>query len=58
MVALVEFGASGSRVAAPIVAKVADFYLRRKYGMPVDTVQTLREQMVAGRPTGWAYGRR
>ncbi len=41
--AIVEFGGGGSRVAAPIVAKASDFYLRRRYGMPIDTLQTLRE---------------
>jgi len=50
VVVLVEFGGGGSAVAAPIAAKVADLYLRRKYGMPVDTIQTLREHRIAGRP--------
>lgn len=54
VVVIVEFGQSGSGVAAPLVAKTADFYLRRKHGMPVDTaVQTLREYYMAGRPTPW-----
>lgn len=52
--AVVEFGESGARAAAPIVAKAADYYLRRKYGMPVDTIQTLREHLLAGRPAPWA----
>jgi len=51
--ALVEFGAHGSE-AAQYAAKVADYYLRRKYGMPTDSVQTLREYWNAGRPTPWA----
>jgi len=52
--AIVEFGESGSRTAAPLVAKAADYYLRRKYGMPVDSVQTLREHLMVGRPAPWA----
>jgi len=54
VVVIVEFGESGSQVAAPLVAKVADFYLRRKHGMQVDTIQTLREYLFAGRPAPWA----
>ncbi len=54
VVALVEFGMSGSATAAPIAAKAADFYLRRKYGIPVDSVQTLGEHLVKGRPAPWA----
>jgi len=57
LVALVEHGGGGSATAAPIVAKAADFYLRRKYGIPVDTIQTLREHALSGRPAPWA-GRR
>ncbi|MBI4520188.1 MAG: penicillin-binding protein 2 [Gemmatimonadetes bacterium] len=54
---IVEFGLSGSGVAAPIVAKTADFYLRRKHGIPVDTMQTLGEHLRAGRPARWAVWR-
>jgi penicillin-binding protein 2 len=54
--AIIEFGESGS-VAAGYVAKTADYYLRRKHGMPVDTIQTLREHLQAGRPTPWARWR-
>lgn len=54
VVAIVEFGESGSRTAAPLVAKTADYYLRRKYGIPVDTIQTLGEHLRAGRPAPWA----
>ena len=54
VVALVEFGGSGSGVAAPLVAKTADFYLRGKYGIPRDTIQTLGEYQLAGRSTAWA----
>jgi penicillin-binding protein 2 len=55
VVALVEFGESGSGVAAPLVAKTADFYLRRKYGMPPpDSIQTLGEHYNSGRPAPWA----
>ena len=54
VVALVEFGGSGSAMAAPIAAKTADFYLRRKHGIPVDSIQTLAEHVEAGRPAPWA----
>ena len=54
VVALVEFGESGSGAAAPLVAKAADFHLRGKHGMPRDTIQTLREYFEAGRSTAWA----
>ena len=54
VVALVEFGESGSSVAAPLMAKTADFYLRKKYGLPIDTIQTLREHYGVGRPAPWA----
>ncbi len=54
VVVIVEFGESGSGTAAPLVAKTADFYLRRKHGIPVDSVQTLREHYLAGRPAPWA----
>lgn len=57
VVAIVEYGASGSQAAAPIVAKAADFYLRRKYGITVDTVQTYLDHLRAGRPAPW-YRRR
>jgi len=54
---IVEYGASGSGTAAPIMAKTADFYLRRKYGIPIDSIQTYGEHLRAGRPTPW-YMRR
>ena len=54
VVALVEFGESGSSIAAPLMAKTADFYLRKKYGIPIDTIQTLREHYNRGRPAPWA----
>ena len=50
---IVEYGESGSGMAAPIMAKTADFYLRRKHGIPVDTVQTYLEHLRAGRPAPW-----
>jgi penicillin-binding protein 2 len=50
---IVEYGDSGSRVAAPIMAKTADFYLRRKYGIAVDSIQTYGEHNVRGIPTPW-----
>ena len=54
VVALVEFGGSGSGVAAPLVAKTADFYLRGKHGIPRDTIQTMGEYELEGRSTAWA----
>jgi penicillin-binding protein 2 len=54
---IVEYAGGGSAVAAPIMAKTADFYLRRKYGIPVDSVQTYLEHLRAGRPAPW-YARR
>ncbi len=54
VVALVEFGESGSGVAAPLGAKTADFYLRGQHGIPRDTIQTLGEYLLAGRSTAWA----
>ncbi len=53
IVALVEYGASGSQTASPIVAKAADFYLRRKYGIPIDTIQTYMEHLQSGTPAPW-----
>ncbi len=58
VVALVEQGESGSGTAAPVMAKTIDYYLRRKYDMPVDTIQTLREHYRVGRPAPWANRRR
>jgi penicillin-binding protein 2 len=53
VVALVEYGASGGQVAAPIVAKTADFYLRNKYGIPVDTIQTYWDHISTGPIPDW-----
>jgi hypothetical protein len=57
VVALVEFGESGSGVAAPLVAKVADHYLRSIHGIPQDSIQTLREHIRAGRDARWGFPR-
>jgi penicillin-binding protein 2 len=54
---VVEYGGGGSAVAAPIASKAADFYLRKKYGIPIDPVQTLREAAFAGRFFTPATGR-
>ncbi len=54
VVVLVEFGESGSQIAAPIMAKTADFYLRKQHGIEIDTIQTLQEHDAAGRPAPWA----
>jgi len=57
VVSLVEHGASGSQVAAPIATKAADFYLRKKHGIPQDTIQTLREWLQTRGWPAW-YGER
>lgn len=54
VVVFVEFGVGGSTVAAPLMAKTADFYLRKKYGIPIDSIQTLGEHWMTGRPAPWA----
>jgi len=54
VVVLVEFGESGSSIAAPIAVKTADYYLRKKYGMVVDSIQTLAEHLESGREARWA----
>lgn len=54
VVALVELGESGSAVAAPLVAKSADYFLRKRHGIPTDTIQTLGEHLLTGRPAPWA----
>jgi hypothetical protein len=53
----VEFGEAGSSMAAPIMSKTADYYLRRKYDIPVDTIQTYLEHLRAGRPAPWYRAR-
>lgn len=53
VVAIVEYGRSGGQVAAPIVAKTADFYLRRKHGIPTDTIQTYLEHILTGPVPPW-----
>jgi penicillin-binding protein 2 len=42
---VIEFGESGSGAAAPLAAKVADFYLNTKYGYETEPLQTLRERL-------------
>jgi penicillin-binding protein 2 len=54
VVVLVELGESGSIVAAPLAAKSADYFLRKRYGIPTDTIQTLREHILTGTPAPWA----
>ncbi len=53
VVVIVEYGRTGSGVAAPIMAKTADFYLRKKYGIPIDSVQTYREHIMRGPVPAW-----
>ncbi len=51
--AIIEEGEHGSDIAQ-VAAKVADHYLRRKHGIPVDTIQTLREHWLNGVSAPWA----
>lgn len=51
--AIIEEGRHGSDVAQ-LAAKAADYYLRMQHGMPIDTIQTLREHWQAGVPAPWA----
>ena len=37
-----------------LAAKVADYVLRRRYGIPLSDVQTLGEHYRAGIPAPWA----
>ncbi len=53
VVVIIEFGQSGGQIAAPIVAKTADYYLRAKRGMPIDTIQTYREHIMTGPIPRW-----
>jgi penicillin-binding protein 2 len=50
---LVENGASGSGMAAPIMSKTADFYLRKKHNIPIDTIQTYGEHLRRGITPQW-----
>lgn len=54
VVAVILESAEHGWVAAQYSAKTADYYLRRTHDMPIDTVQTLREHLMAGRSTPWA----
>ena len=51
--AIIEEGEHGSDVAQ-VAAKTADYYLRTRRGMPIDTIQTLREHWQSGQPAPWA----
>jgi len=53
VVVIVEYGRVGSGVAAPIMAKTADFYLRKKYGIPIDSIQAYREHIMRGPVPAW-----
>ena len=53
IVVMVEYGASGSTAAAPVMAKAADYYLRVKHGIPVDTLQTYLDHVRAGPVPEW-----
>jgi len=51
--AIIEAGESGSNTAQ-LAAKAADFYLRSKYGIPTDSIQTLREHIDRNIWPSWA----
>jgi penicillin-binding protein 2 len=53
VVAMVEYGSSGSGTAAPLMAKTADYYLRRKYGIEVDSLQTYLDHVMVGPVPAW-----
>jgi hypothetical protein len=57
VVVIVEYGGSGSLVASPIMSKTADFYLRKKHGIPIDTVQTYLEHIQRGLVPAWYHDR-
>ena len=50
---------SGSRIrqssmaSAPLVAKTADYYLRKKHGIPTDSIQTYLDYVQHGRWPSW-----
>lgn len=52
--AIVEFADHGSDVAK-LASKAADYYLRTKHGIPVDSIQTLYDHLMAGKPAPWAW---
>jgi len=57
VVAMVEDvgpGQGGSSMAAPIVARAADFHLRTKRGLEVPELQTLRQHIMVGPWPSWA----
>jgi cell division protein FtsI/penicillin-binding protein 2 len=51
---LIEY-AGHSTMSSAVAGKAADFYLRRKYGIPTDTIQILREYMQQGRPASYTF---
>jgi penicillin-binding protein 2 len=53
VVVIAEYGESGSATAAPIMAKTADYYLRRKHGIPTDSVQTYLDHVQNGPVPTW-----
>jgi len=57
IIVMVEQGGGGSATAAPIAAKAADYYLRSKHGMPLDSIQTLGEHADAGIWEPWMSAR-
>ncbi len=57
VVAIVEYGEHGSSAAAPLVAKAADYYLRKKHGIPTDSLQTYLDYVQHGRYPAWYRAR-
>ena len=53
VVVIIEHGESGSATAAPVMAKTADYYLRRKHGIPIDSIQTYLDHVQIGPVPLW-----
>jgi penicillin-binding protein 2 len=48
---IVEFGESGSGTAAPVAARVADYYLNKKHGRPVPRIEEVQPINTSRTPT-------
>ncbi len=47
---VVEFGESGSKAAAPVGARIADYYLNKKHGYPVPRIEDVEPTNAPRRP--------
>jgi len=47
---VVEFGESGSKAAAPVGARIADYYLNKKHGHPVPRIEDVEPTNAPRRP--------